>query len=56
MKVNNKVDTPVLIEDEPLEEVTEFGYLGRRVAKDGDAERDMKARLGKARRCIPLHH
>ncbi len=49
MKINNKVDRPITVKDEPLEEVDVFEYLGSKVSKDGDAERDVNARLGKSR-------
>jgi sorting nexin-29 len=48
MKINNRTDTPIKIDNEPLEETETFDYLGSKVAKDGDAEKDVRARMGKA--------
>ena len=48
MKVNSSTEMPVMVDEEPLEEVAHFDYLGSRLASDGDAERDVKARIGKA--------
>jgi len=49
MKVNSKREESIKVASTPIEEVTEFDYLGSRMTKDGDAEKDVMVRLGKAR-------
>ena len=49
MKINSKKNDPIRIDDHELEDVEEFDYLGSRTTADGDAMRDVKARLSKAR-------
>jgi hypothetical protein len=52
MRVNNRVNEPIKIDDQDLEEVEQFDYLGSRVSTDGDATRDVTARLSKARYAV----
>ena len=49
MKINSRIEEPIKVVETPIEEVEEFIYLGSKVTKDGDAERDVISRLGKAR-------
>jgi hypothetical protein len=49
MRANTGYDRPIAIADEPLTEVAEFTYLGSMVDKCGGTDRDVTARLGKAR-------
>ncbi len=47
MQINIKSRDPIVIGDQPLEEVDKFTYLGNII--DGGAEEDVKVRIGKAR-------
>lgn len=47
MRFNTAQIAPVILEDQPLEEVDSFVYLGSNVSKTGDAEEDVKDRVGK---------
>ena len=49
MRLNAKIERPIKIDGEELEEVDEFTYLGSKVTKEGGASEDIKARLQKAR-------
>ena len=50
LKVNYNSNEPVkLINEDPLEEVDTFTYLGSIVDKEGGTEADVRARIGKAR-------
>ena len=49
MRVCTANEEPVTFEDEGLEEVDKFTYLGSIVSKQGGTEEDVAARIGKAR-------
>ena len=49
LKINHRNQDPILIENEPLEEVDSFTYLGSVVDQIGGTDSDVKARIGKAR-------
>ena len=49
MKINTRVDTPILVEDKTLEVVNQFTYLGSVVDETGGTMADTKVRIGKAR-------
>ena len=49
MKINTTVDTPVTVGGKPIEEADSFVYLGSVVDKCGGTDRDVIARIGKAR-------
>ena len=49
MRINSKRNDAIRIDDQDLEDVEEFDYLGSRTTADGDATSDVKARLSKAR-------
>ena len=49
MRINNTIDDGILLDGDYLEEVESFTYLGSVIAKDGGADKDIKARIGKAR-------
>ena len=49
MKINTTVSTPVTVGGEPIREVDSFVYLGSIVDKQGGTDRDVTARIGKAR-------
>ena len=48
MKLNNRVTEPVLLEDNIIEVVEEFVYLGSKISSDGNSEVDVQARIAKA--------
>ena len=49
LKINHNSQEQVKMEEEPLDEVESFTYLGSIVDKEGGTEADVKARIGKAR-------
>ena len=49
MRLNAKIERPIKIDGQELEEVEEFTYLGSKVTKEVGASEDIKARLQKAR-------
>ena len=48
MKVNVKNERSVIINEQQLEQVDKFTYLGSVITKDGGAENDIRTRIGKA--------
>ena len=49
MKINATANTPVPVGGEPIREVESFVYLGSVVDRQGGTDRDVAARIGKAR-------
>ena len=49
MKINVTATTPVKVGGEPIREVESFVYLGSTVSQQGGTDRDVTARIGKAR-------
>ena len=49
LKVNSNSNEPIQLDEEPIEEVESFAYLGSIVDKVGGTDADIKARIGKAR-------
>ena len=49
LKVNATSTAPIMLEEEALEEVESFVYLGSIVDKQGGTDADVKTRVGKAR-------
>ena len=49
MKINTTANTPITVSGEPIREVESFVYLGSVVDKQGGTDRDVTARIGKAR-------
>ena len=49
MCVNSDASRPINIDGEPLEHIEEFTYLGSVISTDNSAQKDIKARLNKAR-------
>ena len=49
MRINNKNNTPITMDQNQLEDVTSFTYLGTVINIEGGSEEDAKARIGKAR-------
>ena len=49
MSINTTPTAPVTVNGEPLEFVQDFTYLGSLISKDNGGQKDIKARLGKAR-------
>ncbi len=46
--INTSMKTPITVNGEPLDFVDDFTYLGSLISKDNGAQKDIKARLGKA--------
>ena len=51
MKMNTTANAPATLGGEPIMEVESFVYLGSVVDQQGDTDRDVAARIGKARAC-----
>ena len=49
MRVNNKQQDPLQLNQENIKEVDKFVYLGSVVSKDGGTDEDIKCRINKAR-------
>jgi len=49
MKINTTANTPVEIDGDPIDEVDSFVYLGSMLDTHGGTDRDVTARIGKAR-------
>ena len=49
MKINNKNQTAITIDNEEVESVERFSYLGACVSRTGGSDEDIKLRIGKAR-------
>jgi len=52
MPINNKKQEPITLQDEDLNEVEKFVYLGSVVNKDGGTDKDIKSRINKARHAL----
>ena len=49
MRINSKRNDAIRIDNQDLEDVEEFDYLGNKQTVDGDATNDVKSRLSKSR-------
>ena len=49
MKINTPTNNPVTVDNEPIQEVDSFTYLGSILDTQGGTDRDVTARVGKAR-------
>ena len=49
MKINSTAHTPVTVRGEPIRKVDSFFYLGSAIDRQGGTDRDVTARIGKAR-------
>ena len=49
MRINNRQEDPVKLDQKDIKEVDKFVYLGSVVSKDGGADEDIKCRINKAR-------
>ena len=49
MRINNKQEDKLKIDEEEIEEIDSFTYLGSIVSKDGGTDKDITTRIGKAR-------
>nr|KAG5711528.1 hypothetical protein BaRGS_025955 [Batillaria attramentaria] len=54
MKINTTANTPVTVGGEPIREVESFVYLGSVVDGQGGTDRDVTARIGKARAAMVM--
>ena len=55
MKMNTTVNAPITVGGEPIREVESFVYLGSVVDHQGGTDRDVTARIGKARAAFVMH-
>ena len=49
MRLNPRIDRPIRIDGQQLEDVNEFTYLGSKVTREGGTSEDIKCRLQEAR-------
>ena len=49
MRVNNKQQDPIRLQQENIKEADKFVYLGSVVSKDGGSDEDIRSRINKAR-------
>lgn len=49
LRINSKNSTPITMDNNALEDVNSFTYLGSIISRDGGTEDDVQARNGKAR-------
>ena len=54
MKMNTTANTPVTVGGEPIRDVESFVYLGSVVDHQGGTDRDVTARIGKARAAFTM--
>ena len=54
MKMNTTANTPVTVSEEPIREVESFVYLGSVADQQGGTDRDVTARIGKARAAFAM--
>jgi endonuclease/exonuclease/phosphatase family metal-dependent hydrolase len=54
MRKNTRGGDPIIINDQPLEEVEEFSYLGSKVTTDGDCAREISTRISKANQAFAM--
>ena len=48
MRMNSRTNAPIRMQNEDIEEVNEFTYLGSKMSTDGDTENEIKTRITKA--------
>ena len=48
MRLNTTSNQPITVNNQQLEEVDEFTYLGSKVSPDGDSGKDVSVRISKA--------
>lgn len=49
MRINSTITTPIRLNDTPIEQVTEFCYLGSEITKTEGTSEDITTRIHKAR-------
>jgi hypothetical protein len=49
MRINNKSNNTIILENETIRKVTDFTYLGSNASEDGGAVKDINVRIQKAR-------
>ena len=54
MRKNTRVGDPITINDQPLQDVDEFIYLGSKVTTDGDCAREINTRISKANQAFAM--
>ena len=56
LRLNTSIRTPLRINQETIEDVEKFTYLGCTVARTGGTEEDIKQRINKARNTFNMLH
>ncbi|KAL3848197.1 hypothetical protein ACJMK2_019071 [Sinanodonta woodiana] len=51
LRKNIRAGNPSTINDQPLQELDDFTYLGSKVSTDGDCTREVITRISKAKQC-----
>ena len=51
-RVNTRYADKIDLDGETIDEVEDFAYLGSNISKDGGSDRDIRARIGKARTAL----
>ena len=54
MRNNHKFENPIVLQNEVVEEVQDFVYLGSTVSPDGDSEKDITEKIKKARQTFAM--
>ena len=54
MKMNHKSNDPVTINNSDIDEVSEFTYLGSKIATDRDSEKEVNSRITKANQSFAM--
>ena len=54
MRINSTNERPIKLDNEDIENVASFIYLGSVIAVDGGTERDVLVRIGKADTCVEI--
>lgn len=54
LRKNTRTGGPITMNNTPLDDVTEFTYLGSIITKDGDCTMDINARISKARQSFEI--
>ena len=56
MRINTAITRPFTIQNEPIEDVSNFTYLGSITSTSGGTEEDSRSRIGKARHVFTKAH
>ncbi|KAL9956069.1 hypothetical protein ACROYT_G037490 [Oculina patagonica] len=54
MRVNTKNADRIELDEDEIDEVEDFAYLGSNISKDGGSDQDIRVRIGKARTAFTI--